>query len=64
MPRKAIGDVPLTQAERQARQRARKASERILYRDALECICFAKTIREAREIALNALDKKGMQNVE
>ena len=55
MGRPALGDRPLTQAERQARQRERKAAEAAGWRDALERIVAARTVREAREIATAAL---------
>lgn len=55
MPRKPEGDRTLTNAERQARQRVRKAETLTTYREALERIAAAKTIREAREIAASAL---------
>lgn len=57
MPRKSIGDHPLTPAERQARTRTRKASDLERYRAALEQIADAKTIREARAIAVAALGR-------
>lgn len=55
MPRKAEGPRPLTPAERQARQRERKAGKVEVMRKALEKIETAKTVREAREIARSAL---------
>lgn len=55
MPRKAEGPRPLTTAERQARQRERKAEKVEAMRKALERITKAKTVREAREIAASAL---------
>lgn len=55
MPRKSIGDRPLTTAERQARIRARKASDLERYRAALVQIVGARTVREARDIANGAL---------
>lgn len=58
MARKPEGVRPLTQAERQARQRVRKTSERIRYRSALHLISLAKSIREARKIAMEALSMK------
>lgn len=57
MPRKAEGLRPLTTAERQARIRARKASDLERYLTALEQITVARTAREAREIAVEALSK-------
>jgi crotonobetainyl-CoA:carnitine CoA-transferase CaiB-like acyl-CoA transferase len=55
MPRKAIGDRPLTTAERQARQRARKADRERELIASLGRIIAARTIREAREIAAATL---------
>jgi hypothetical protein len=55
MPRKAEGLRPLTTAERQARQRERKANREHKLVAALERIQTAKTIREARDIAASAL---------
>lgn len=55
MPREAEGVCPLTPAERQARQRERKASREQKLIAALERIQTAKTIREARDIAASAL---------
>ena len=55
MPRKAEGLRPLTPAERQARQRERKANREQKLIAALERIQTAKTIREARDIAASAL---------
>lgn len=56
MPRKAEGPRPLTDAERQARQRQRKATRESAMRKALEKIIKATTVREAREIAASALE--------
>jgi hypothetical protein len=55
MPRKAIGVRPLTTAERQQRQRERKAEREQKLIAALERIQAAKTVREARDIAASAL---------
>jgi hypothetical protein len=55
VPRKSIGDRPLTTAERQARIRARRAGEVARYHAALVRVMAAKTVREARLIALEAL---------
>lgn len=55
MPRKAEGASPLTAAERQARQRARRATQADTWRQALERIVTARTVREARDIASTAL---------
>lgn len=54
MPRKPEGDRPLTPAERQARQHQQK----IAWRVALERVVAAGTIREARQIAAEALAKR------
>lgn len=51
MPRKAEGDRPLTAAERQSRQRERKALKEQALIAAIQRIQAAKTISEAREIA-------------
>jgi hypothetical protein len=56
MPRKPIGDRPLTAAERQHRQRERRDERERKLIAALECIQVAKTIREARDIAVSALE--------
>ena len=55
MPRKALGDHPLTAAERQARQRARNAKQSAALREMLRHIISAKTLREARQLAADAL---------
>jgi hypothetical protein len=55
MSRKPEGDHPLSAAERQARQRARRASQAEGWRRALERIVLARTAREAREIASEAI---------
>jgi hypothetical protein len=59
MPRKALGDRPLTAAERQARQRERNATNVAEMRVALQRITGARTVYEARRIATNALDLDG-----
>jgi hypothetical protein len=55
MPRKPEGDRALTPAERQARQREREAVRTETWRRALERIQTARTVRDAREIAAEAL---------
>lgn len=55
MPRRAIGDRPLTVAERQAHQRAKRAEERQMLIEALRSITRADYVTEAREIAAQAL---------
>ena len=55
MPRKAVGDRPLTNAEAQARHRARRASQADAWRQALLAIANARTVREARALAAAAL---------
>jgi hypothetical protein len=55
MPRKALGDRPLTVAERSARKRARMATATHAMSAALRSIQTARTIGEAREIAGAAL---------
>lgn len=62
MPRKALGDHPLSAAERQARQRLRNAAQTQIYlsqlaamHKTLEQVREAKTLRGARRIALEAL---------
>ena len=55
MPRSPLGDRPLTDAERQARRRERRAAEAERWRAALEAIESAVTVREARQIAAQAL---------
>ena len=47
---------PLTIAQRQALWRQRKAQQAEAWRDALEQIRDAKTLRDARKIATEALD--------
>lgn len=51
MPRPRLGEQPMTPAERQAKRREQFRR----MRDALERIAAAKTIREARQIAAEAL---------
>ena len=65
MPPKPQGDAPLTLAQRQARHHARRvaeaaatAAERDRYRDALALIASARTVREARRIAAEAINKE------
>jgi ABC-type phosphate transport system substrate-binding protein len=55
MPRKALGDRPMTQAERQANQRAKRAQQRELLVEALTSIVNADYVTEARQIAQDAL---------
>ena len=55
MPRRPISERALTDAERQARYRARKASQRHPTRAMLEQIMAAETIAEAHKIAAAAL---------
>lgn len=51
MPRPRLGEQPMTPAERQAKRREQFRR----MREALERIAAAKTIREARQIAADAL---------
>ena len=51
MPRPRLGEQPMTSAERQAKRREQFRR----MREALERIAAAKTIREARQIAADAL---------
>jgi hypothetical protein len=55
MPRKPEGERALTAAERQARQRERKAELAETWRHALERIQTVPTVHDAREIAAEAL---------
>lgn len=55
MARKQLGDRPLTVAERQARQRLRRARQEEALRDALHRIRAAATLQEAQAIAEAAL---------
>jgi hypothetical protein len=55
MPRKPIGDRPLTLAERSARLRARRAAKESKLLAALRSIQAARTIGEARQIATSAI---------
>jgi hypothetical protein len=55
MPRRAEGDRPLTPAERQARQREKRAADAAKLRDALARIAEVRTAAEARQIAADAL---------
>lgn len=57
MPPKPAGPRALTNAERQAKDRANKAAERARHIAALERILTAKTVREARAIARVALGR-------
>lgn len=54
----AVTPKPLTAAERQALHRQRRASEAARWQSALERIVLARTVREAREIAVTALSLK------
>lgn len=56
MPRKALGDRPLTVAERQAHQRAKRAEERQALIEALRSVSTAPRLTEARSIATQALE--------
>ena len=58
MPRRPIGDRPMTAAERQARTHARREERIARWRSALERILEARTVREARAIAVEALEEK------
>jgi hypothetical protein len=58
MPRTPEGDRPLTDAERQKRQRKRKAEREQMLVAALTHITLAETVCEAREIARSALCTK------
>ena len=58
MPRKALGDRPLTNAEAQARHRLRRASQADAWRVALQAIANARTVREARALAAAAIAAK------
>ncbi len=55
MPPKPRGPRPLTNAERQALLRARKAEQELALKVALQRVRDAKTLREAVEIATDAL---------
>jgi fructose-1,6-bisphosphatase/inositol monophosphatase family enzyme len=55
MPRKAIGERPMTQAERQAQQRAKRAWQHEQLVEALSSIVAADYVTEARQIAEDAL---------
>jgi hypothetical protein len=55
MPRKPIGDRPLTGAERQANQRAKRAWQHEQLVEALSSIVHADYVTEARQIAEDAL---------
>ena len=55
MPRKPIGDRPLTGAERQANQRAKRAWQHEQLVEALSSIVAADYVTEARQIAEDAL---------
>lgn len=58
MPRRPLGERAMTAAERQARRYARKEERIARWQDALERILEARTVREARAIAAEALDDK------
>jgi hypothetical protein len=55
MPRKPLGDKPLTLAERSDRFRARRAAKEHELVAALRSIQTARTIGEAREIAASVI---------
>jgi hypothetical protein len=55
MPRKPLGDKPLTLAERSDRFRARRAAKERELLAALRSIQTARTIGEAREIAASVI---------
>jgi hypothetical protein len=55
MGRKPIGAKPMTSADRQARKRWLDDAEREVLRHALRQIVEAKTLRKARELAVDAL---------
>jgi hypothetical protein len=59
MPRKPIGDRPLTLAERSARLRARRAAKESKLLVALQRIHTASTIGEARQIAASVIVRSG-----
>ncbi len=58
MPRRPLGDRPMTDAERQARCYARKRDTIAAWFMALERVRTARTAREARAIAAAALARK------
>ena len=58
MPRRPLGDRPMTDAERQARCYARKRDTIAAWFMALERVRTARTAREARAIAGAALAGK------
>jgi hypothetical protein len=55
MPRKPLGDKPLTLAERSDRFRARRAAKERELLAALRSIQTARTIGEARQIAASVI---------
>lgn len=55
MPRKALGDRPLTAAERQAKQRKRNADRQFVVNATLNDILAAKTLLEAKRLAMSAI---------
>lgn len=55
MPRKPLGDKPLTLAERSDRFRARRAAKERELLEAINRILSARTIGEAREIAASVI---------
>ena len=57
MPRKPIGERPMTQAERQANQRARRAWQHEQLVESLSSIIHADYVTEARQIAEDALHR-------
>lgn len=55
MPRKPLGDVPLTVAQKSANKRRRKAAKLEAVAAGIESAMAARTIRDAREILAPAL---------
>jgi hypothetical protein len=55
MPRKPLGDRPLTLAERSARLRVRRAAKKRELLAALRSIQTARTLGEARQIAASVI---------
>lgn len=60
MPRKPLGDKPLTLAERSDRFRARRAAKERELVAALRSIQTARTIGEARQIATSVIGTVSM----
>jgi hypothetical protein len=61
VPRRPLGERAMTAAERQARRYTRKEERIARWRDALERILEARTVREAHAIAGEALDDKPLE---